>query len=69
LKKGKQEEAAGKQGLLSPSVAALRLGLSRSRLYSMASAGEIPSIKFERAVRFDPKDVKRFIQAHRRKEA
>jgi len=45
------------------------LSLSRQHVYTMAASGELPSIKFRGAVRFDPKEVERFIQAHRRKEA
>jgi hypothetical protein len=32
----------------------------------MATSGELPSIKLRGAVRFDPKDVERFIRDHRR---
>ncbi len=53
-------------GLLPPDAVAARLGLSRSRIYAMAAAGELPSIKFKGAVRFDPKDVEDFIREHRR---
>ncbi len=67
--KEKQKRPVSTEGLLSPAMAALRLGLSRSRVYGMAAAGEIPSIKFGRAVRFDPKDVERFIREHRRGKA
>ena len=52
--------------LLSPAEVAARLGLSRPHVYTLAAAGKIRSIKFGRAVRFDPKDVDRFIRDHRR---
>jgi excisionase family DNA binding protein len=52
--------------LLSPAEVAARLGLSRPHVYTLAAAGKIRSIKFGRAVRFDPKDVERFIREHRR---
>jgi excisionase family DNA binding protein len=52
--------------LLSPADVAARLGLSRPHVYTLAAAGKIRSIKFGRAVRFDPKDVERFIRDHRR---
>jgi excisionase family DNA binding protein len=52
--------------LLSPADVAERLGLSRPHIYTLAAAGKIRSIKFGRAVRFDPKDVERFIRDHRR---
>lgn len=55
--------------LLSPAEVAARLGLSRPHVYTLATAGAIRSIKFGRAVRFDPKDVERFIREHRREGA
>lgn len=61
--------ADSKRELLSPAEVAARLGLSRAHVYTMATAGKIRSIKFGRAVRFDPKDVERFIREHRREGA
>ncbi len=58
-------ESCGK-GLLPPGKVAEMLGLSKPHVYTLAAAGTIPSIKFGRAVRFDPKDVDRFIREHRR---
>ena len=58
-----------KRELLSPADVAARLGLSRAHIYTLAAAGNIRSIKFGRAVRFDPKDVERFIREHRREGA
>ncbi len=58
--------AGGRLGLLTPGETALALGLSRSRVYALAAAGDIPSVKYGRAVRFDPKDVEAYITAHRR---
>ena len=55
-------------GLLSPGKVAELLGLSKPHVYNLAKSGEIPSIKFGRAVRFDPGDVEAFIEAHRRGE-
>ena len=52
--------------LLNASETARKLRLSVPHIYTMAAAGTLPSIKFGRAVRFDPADVERFIQAHRR---
>ena len=54
------------RALLSPAEVAERLGLSRPHVYTLAAAGKIRSIKFGKAVRFDPKDVERFIREHRR---
>ena len=47
---------------------ARRLGMSVPHIYTLAAAGQLPSIKFGKAVRFDPKDVEAFIQEHRRKK-
>ena len=57
------------RSLLSPEEVGEKLGLSRSHVYTLATAGKIRSIKFGRAVRFDPKDVDRFIREHRREGA
>lgn len=54
--------------LLDPGEVAAMLGLSRPHVYTLAATGKIRSIKFGRAVRFDPKDVERFIREHRRGE-
>lgn len=59
------ESEAGKD-LLSASETARMLRLSVPHVYTMAAAGTLPSIKFGRAVRFDPADVEHFIRAHRR---
>lgn len=55
--------------LLLPGSVAEMLGLSRQHIYTMAASGELPSIKLRGAVRFDPKDVDRFIRDHRRRKA
>ena len=54
--------------LQSPAEVARCLGMSRSNVYHMATVGSLPSIKFGKAVRFDPKDVEQFIQEHRREK-
>ena len=64
--KTNEKPAGGRLALLTPGETALRLGLSRSRVYALAAAGEIPSVKVGRAVRFEPRDVERFIREHRR---
>ena len=53
--------------LLSAAEVGLRWNLSRSRVYALASSGELPSIKLKGAVRFDPRDVDEYIRSHRRK--
>ena len=59
-------EMRSEQALQSPAEVVRHLGMSRSNVYHLATVGSLPSIKFGKAVRFDPKDVKRFIQEHRR---
>ena len=54
--------------LQSPADVARCLGMSRSNVYHLATVGALPSIKFGKAVRFDPKDVEDFIWEHRRGE-
>jgi excisionase family DNA binding protein len=67
MKMGRKEgkEMASRKLLLAGTVAEM-LGLSRQHVYTMAASGELPSIKLRGAVRFDPKDVERFIREHRR---
>lgn len=55
-----------KAGLLRADGVGKMLGFSKQRVYALAADGDIPSIKFGRAVRFDPEDVERYIQKHRR---
>jgi excisionase family DNA binding protein len=52
--------------LQSPAEVARRLGMSRSNVYHLATVGALPSIKFGKAVRFEPKEVDAFIREHRR---
>jgi excisionase family DNA binding protein len=52
--------------LITPEEAGRRMGFSRSHVYALATRKEIPSIKFGNAVRFDPRDVEAYIEAHRR---
>ena len=65
----KQKVSSTGPQLLRPDAVAARLGLSRPRIYALATSGELPSIKFGGAVRFDPEDVEKFIRKHRRKTA
>lgn len=55
-----------KKDLLNAAEAAKRLGLSVPHVYTLAAAGDLPSIKFGRAVRFEESAVERFIREHRR---
>ena len=63
---GRENKAAGPRKLLAAGAVAEMLSLSRQHVYTMAASGELPSIKLRGAVRFDPKDVDRFIREHRR---
>jgi len=63
------EEDAIRDGLLKPTVVAERLGISLPHLYQLARTGQIESVKFAKAVRFDPAVIERFIEAHRRPAA
>jgi excisionase family DNA binding protein len=67
--KEQRGSSATRHCLLSAAQVGERFGLSRSHVYTLAARGELPSIKLRGAVRFDPKDVDRFIRNHRRKSA
>ena len=56
-------------GLLCADEVGKRLGFSKQQVYALATAGDLPSIKFGRAVRFDTEDVEKFIREHRREGA
>ena len=63
----KGKEAPGR--LLVAGEVAHTLNLTRQHVYVLAASGQLPSIKFKGgrgSVRFDPKDVEAFIEAHRR---
>jgi excisionase family DNA binding protein len=55
-----------KVGLLRAAEVGKRLGFSKQQVYALAASGDLPSVKFGRAVRFDPEDVEEFIREHRR---
>jgi len=55
-----------KSGLLNAAETARRLGLSVPHIYTLATAGSLPSIKFGKAIRFEESAVERFIREHRR---
>ena len=54
--------------LLNAAETARKLRLSMPHVYTLAAAGSLPSIKFGKAVRFEPTDVENFIREHRRKK-
>lgn len=62
----KEDKEMTSRNLLPAGAVGEMLSLSRQHVYTMAASGELPSIKLRGAVRFDPADVERFIQAHRR---
>jgi len=47
--------------LLTPREAAARLRLSDRTLWSLTRAGEIPAIRIGRSVRYDPRDLAKWI--------
>lgn len=56
-----------KKALMKIGDVAERLGISVPHAYRLAQTGEIPSVRLGKgAVRFDPRDVEAFIEAHRR---
>jgi excisionase family DNA binding protein len=57
------------RNLLTADQVAEMLSVSRKSIYKWAESGAIPSVKLPggRAVRFDPQDVERIIEAGRRK--
>jgi excisionase family DNA binding protein len=64
-----KEKGGETDRLLTAEDVAQRLKVSKQHVYNLAACGELPSIKlggFRSAVRFDPKDVDRFIREHRR---
>jgi len=65
----KEGKETASRKLLPAGAVAEMLSLSRQHIYTMAASGELPSIKFRGAVRFDPVAVERFIREHRREGA
>ena len=63
----KREGAPGR--LLVAEDVAHTLNMTRQHVYVLAASGQLPSIKLgggRGAVRFDPKDLASYIEAHRR---
>ena len=52
-----RKEQVLEKRLLSIAEASYFLGISKSFLYQLAASGEIPSLRFGRAVRFDLKEL------------
>lgn len=51
--------------LLTPKEAAASLAISERTLWQLTSEGRIAAIRFGRAVRYDPADLRAFIAARR----
>jgi excisionase family DNA binding protein len=52
-------------GLLRAEAVARMIDASKQTVYLLARENTLPSVRWGRSVRFDPKDVENFIQAHR----
>jgi excisionase family DNA binding protein len=61
------KDGRAQRDLIPVRAVAKRLGLSEAHVYTMAAQGQIPCVKFSKAVRFDPKDIETFIRTHRRR--
>ncbi len=48
--------------LIRPADAAAALAISSRKLWAMTNAGEIPCVRFGRAVRYDPEDLREIIE-------
>lgn len=62
MKKAGKEEGS----LLRAEDVARRIDASKQTVYLLAREKTLPSVRWGRSVRFDPKDVERFIRDHRR---
>ena len=51
--------------LLKPGDAAEALSISPRKLWSMTNAGEIPCVRFGKSVRYDPADLREWIDAQK----
>ena len=56
------EERNPQPTLLRPADAARVLAISTRKLWAMTNAGEIPCVRFGRAVRYDPEDLREMIE-------
>jgi excisionase family DNA binding protein len=51
--------------LLKPDEASAALSISPRLLWGLTKAGEIPAVRIGRAVRYDPADLRRWIEAQK----
>ena len=61
-----EKVGAEHEGLLRAEAVARTINASRQTVYLLAREKKLPSVQWGRSVRFHPKDVERFIEAHRR---
>lgn len=54
--------AAGGSMLLTPKQAAATLAISARKLWSLTNCGDIPSVRIGRLVRYDPADLRAWIE-------
>ncbi len=64
---GRREENAVEPMLLTGKEAAKVLSVSERTLYALAKAGELPAIRIGRAVRYDPLDLRAWIEQAKEK--
>jgi excisionase family DNA binding protein len=62
---GGREPADPPAALLTPKQAAKLLGICDKSLWNATNRGEIPSVKIGRSVRYDPRDLSRWIAANK----
>ncbi|OIQ92109.1 helix-turn-helix domain protein [mine drainage metagenome] len=55
--------------LLTAAEVAKQLAVSQRFIYDLAARGDLPSIRMGGAVRFDPKDLERFVKSCRQRAA
>lgn len=54
------------EALIDSRRAAEILGISTRKLWGLVDAGEVKAVRIGRAVRFDPVDIREFIEANKR---
>ncbi|MGE4104960.1 MAG: helix-turn-helix domain-containing protein [Pirellulales bacterium] len=53
------------EALLTVRDAAKALNLCERKIWSLVAGGELPTVRIGRAVRFDPADLRQWIEAHK----
>ena len=54
-----------KARLVTPEELAQAMSVSRGQVYKLAKAGDLPCIRIGTSVRFEPRDVRVYVQAHK----